>query len=129
MHGKVIRVGDDRVFAILSPGRTIQVETVHPDSLSTQKNASILFIERLCGDRAVQVNVLCDPDFKLGNKCITSKVSRVPYSYAKIDPASFFVPPLGRNWVELYEKISCGHLFILGPGYECRSSGELGVLH
>lgn len=68
MYGKVIRVWDDRALPILSPSRTIQVEAVHPDSLSAQENASILFVERLCGDWAIQVNVLGDPGFKLGNR-------------------------------------------------------------
>lgn len=65
MKGKVICVGDDRALAVLTPSRTIQVEAVHPYSLPAQENASILFIKGFRGDRAVQVDILCNPEFEL----------------------------------------------------------------
>lgn len=129
MEGKVIRVWDDWELAVLTPSRTIQVEAAHPDSLSAQENASVLFIKRLRGDWAVQVNVLCHPEFKLGNMVISLKINWVPYGHAKINPASFFVPPFCWNGVELHEKISCGHLFILSSRYERSASSKLAVLH
>lgn len=75
MRSKIIRVRDDRALAILSPSRTVQVEAAHPDSLSAQDNASVLFIKRPRGDRAVQVDVLCDPGSKLGTTHINLKIS------------------------------------------------------
>jgi hypothetical protein len=129
MHGKVIRVRDDGTLAVLSPRRAIEIETAHPDALSTQDNASILFIKGLSCGWTVQVDVLCDPELKSRNRDIKREISHIPDGNAKINPAPFFVPSLGWNWIQLHEKICCGHLFIFSPGYERSASGELAILH
>ena len=100
------------------------VETVHPDSLSVQENAGNVFVKRLHDNWAIQINILRNSVHKLGNS-----LSIMFENYAKIDPASFFVPSLRWNWIELHEEISCDCPFILCSRCERSASGNLTVLY